>query len=207
MMIPFTLAIRATICGMFAVISLSLAPMVSSQQTHQRPKGVPPKTAIVKEAKTGWYTFRGPDHDFSLDFPSKPKRVEDIQGPVTVLRRYASFTEDTYFEISIQDTGGLPDSTEANELSPKYEENMARQLAEDGTKIVQIRRLSKGSFEMELWFPALSPSEYQHGLRRGVIHKGRQYHYGCNSLIIGKEVNRDVCRRFLNSFRITGPPQ
>jgi hypothetical protein len=154
-----------------------------------------------------WYTFRGPDSDFTLDFPSKPKRIEDVQGPVTVLRRYGSSTGDTYFEVSIQDTGGAPGSPEANELSPKYEQNMARLLAEDGTKIVQIRRLSKGSYEMELWFPSLSKDGYHHGLRRGVIRNGRQYHYGCNSLSIGQEVDRDECRRFLNSFRTIGRPQ
>jgi len=205
-MSPSRLIIWEMVYGALVICFLS-SPIVLAQQTHQSHRSPSPTKSTAKGVKTGWYTFTGPDGDFTLAFPRKPKRVEDVQGPVTVLRRYASSTEDTYFEISIQDTGGSPDSPEANELSHKYEQNMARQLAEDGTKIVQIRRLSKGSFEMELWFPALSPGEYQHGLRRGVIHKGRQYHYGCNSLTIGKEVNKDLCRRFLNSFRIIGPPQ
>lgn len=205
-MAPHRLIIWETICGAFMIILLPL-PMMWAQETHQRYGHLSPTKNTAKGSNTGRYILKGPDGDFTIAFPSKPKRVEDVPGPVTILRRYASSTEDTYFEISIQDTGGPPDSSEANELSPKYEENMARQLAEDGTRVVQIRRLSKGSFEMELWFPSLRLGKYQHGLRRGVIHKGRQYHYGCNSLIIGKEVDRDVCRRFLNSFRIIGPPQ
>lgn len=200
-------ALGAVLSGTYFAVSLFLPPSGRAQQQSSSRKVRRPTSTTTKVPGGKWYTFRGPDNDFTLDFPSGPKRVEDVQGPVTVLRRYALTFENIYFEVSIQDTGGAPGSPEANELSPKYEQNMAELLAEDGTKIVQIRRLSKGSYEMELWFPSLDKDGYHHGLRRGAIRNGRQYHYGCNSLIIGREVNRDVCRRFFNSFRIIGRPQ
>lgn len=190
----------------FAVLFL-LPTSEHAQQQNSSRKARHPTSITTKVPGAKWYTFRGPDNDFTLDFPSRPKRVEDVQGPVTVVRRYALTFENIYFEVSIQDTGGAPGSSEANELSPNYEQNMARLLGEDGTKIVQIRRLSKGSYEMELWFPSLHKDGYHHGLRRGAIRNGRQYHYGCNSIIIGREVNRGVCHRFFNSFRIIGRPQ
>jgi len=197
----------AILSGMYLALLLFLPSSGHARQQSPPRKARRPTSTTTKVSGAKWYTFRGPDNDFALDFPSMPKRVEDVQGPVTVVRRYVLTFEDIYFEVSVQDTGGAPGSSEANELSPNYEQNMARLLAEDGTKIVQIRRLSRGSYEMEVWFPSLSNDGYHHGLRRGVIRNGRQYHYGCNSLIIGREVNRGVCRRFLSSFRIIGRPQ
>lgn len=194
-------------CGWILVALLISFSVGKAQQGWQRRGSTRPNPAASKDGISRWYTFQGPDGDFALDFPSKPERVEDVQGPVTILRRYALSAENTYFEVSIQDTGDDPHSREGNEFGPRYAENMSQLLAEDGTKIVQIRRLSRGSFEMELWFPALSRGGFHHGLRRGVIRNARQYHYGCNSLSVGREVNREVCRRFFNSFRILGPPR
>jgi hypothetical protein len=155
--------------------------------------------------EASWHIFKGPEGDFTLHFPREPKRVEDVQGPVTVLRRFALTASGHYFEVSIQDTGGDPDSPEANELGPRYEEGMARLIAEDGIKIVQTRRLSKSSYEMELLSPARTPGQYLHGLRRGIVRRGRHYYLGCDSIVPGREVDRRVCRRFLTSFRLTTP--
>jgi hypothetical protein len=197
----------AAIYGILIVLSLLFAPIVLSRQRHRRQGKSRSKSVMTRETNTGWYTFKGPDNDFTIDFPAEPKRIEDVPGPVTVIRRYALATDRIYFEISIQDSGGEPGSAYANEFSPKFEENMAREMGEDGAKIVQLRRTTKGSYQMELWVPASTRGHYFHGLRRGVIRNGRQYNYGCNSLVADKEVNRDVCRRFFNSFRITGLPR
>lgn len=138
-----------------------------------------------------------------MDFPSKPERVEDVQGPVTVLRRYALTNDGIYFELSIQDTGGDPESPEANELSPRYEQGIARLLAKDGIKIVQTRRLSNNSYEMEMLSPALTPGGYLRGLRRGVVRRGRHYYFSCDCIVAGRDVDRRMCRRFFDSFRLT----
>jgi hypothetical protein len=148
-----------------------------------------------------------PDHDFTHDFPVKPSRAEDVQGPVTILRRYVSATDTTYFEISIQDFGGALDSPDANSYDPKFEQNLSQLLIKDGFKIVQLRRTAKNIYEMEAWSPSQTPGRYQHNLARGVLRYGRQYRMGCGSLVIGQEVNKGVCRRFFNSFHIVGVPQ
>jgi hypothetical protein len=185
---------------------ISLAPTVHSQQRRQSQNRSRSKQAAAKTAGTQWYTFKGPDNDFTLDFPTKPSRAEDVQGPVTLLRRYVSATDTAYFEISIQDFGGAPDSIEANSYDPKFEQTVAQLLTKDGFRIVQIRRVAKNVYEMEAWSPSLTPGKYHHNLARGVLRQGRQYRMGCNSLAIGQEVDRNICRRFFNSFHIIGVP-
>jgi hypothetical protein len=189
------------------IIALILfASSVHSQQKHQSQNRSRPKSVTAKTADAKWYTFTGPDNDFNIHFPTKPTRAEDVQGPVTILRRYVSSIDTTYFEISIQDFGGEPDSPEANSYGPKFEQNLSQMLKEDGFRIMQIRRTTKKTYEMEAWTPSLTPGKYLHSLARGLLHKGRQYRMGCNSLVIGEEVDRRVCRRFFNSFRIIGVP-
>jgi hypothetical protein len=179
---------------------------VHSQQRRQAQNRSQSKQATAKTASTRWYTFRGPDNDFTIDFPNKPSRAEDVQGPVTILRRYVSTTHSTYFEISIQDFGGGPNSPEANSYDSNFEQNLSQLLTKDGFRIVQLRRTAKNIYEMEAWSP-LQPGKYQHNLARGVLRYGRQYRMGCNSLVIGQKVDRSVCRRFFNSFHIIGVPQ
>src|ERR1041385_5342571 len=35
-----------------------------------------------------WFTFRSPDGDFTLNFPRKPGRGKDVEGPISVIRNY-----------------------------------------------------------------------------------------------------------------------
>lgn len=192
--------------GMLLIGLLSLTAVVQGQHRGQYQHRSRSKASTPKPVNTDWYTFRGPDKDFILDFPIKPKRVEDVQGPVTILRQYAVTTNTMYFEISIQDFGGAPGSPEANELSPKFEQTMSEMLGEDGIKIVQLRRMTKGSYEMEMWSPALTSGDYLHPFQRGILRNGRNYAMRCGSLIIGQETDKAGCHRFFNSFRIIGIP-
>jgi hypothetical protein len=197
---------EGAIYGVRVIVLLSLTLVVQGQHIQQSQHRSRSKSSTTKPVNTDWYKFKGPDKDFILDFPTRPKRVEDVQGPVTVLRRYAVATDTMYFEISIQDFGGAPGSPEANSLSPKFEQTMSEMLGEDGIKIVQLRRMTKGSYELEMWSPALTPGDYLHALQRGILRNGRNYAMRCGSLVIGQEVNRAVCHRFFNSFRIIGIP-
>lgn len=193
--------------GASIMVLLLVITVADAQQRSPRRSGAQNKIPVAKSQNLDWYTFSGPDKDFILDFPTKPTRAEDVQGPVTILRRYVSTTNTTYFEISIQDYGGAPDSPEANSYGPKFEQNLSQMLSEDGFRIVQIRRTTKNTYEIEAWTPSLTPGKYLHSLARGVLQKGRQYRMTCSGLIIGGEVDRRVCRRFFNSFRIVGVPQ
>lgn len=197
----------AMVYGMLIVATLLSTLTVQSQPKTLYQNNSRPKSAISKSTSTEWYAFRGPDNDFTLNFPAKPKRVEDVQGGVTIIRRYGLVTKSMYFEISIQDTGGVPNSSYANEFSAKFEETTSQLLSEDGIKIIQLRRTTKGSYEMEILSPTLNREGYLHGLRRGVIRNGRIYSMACDSIIAGQEADRNVCRRFFNSFRIVGLPQ
>lgn len=189
------------------VAIVSLTSIASSQQRARHRTSPRDKSVTAKSKVTEWRSFKGPDNDFILEFPSDPKRTEDVQGGVTILRRYALAIESTYFEISIQDTGGVPDSSYANEFSPNFERTTSQIMGEDGIKIVQLRRTTKGSYEMEVLSPTLDRKDYLHGLRRGFIRNGRIYSMACDSLIVGRVVDRNICRRFFNSFRIVGLPQ
>lgn len=199
--------LRVAIYLMLIAAALSSTQIARPQQ-RTRPQHSPRTKSVASKLKDSeWRSFRGPDNDFTLEFPSEPKRVEDVQGSVTVLRRYALTTQSAYFEISIQDTGGVPNSSYANEFSPDFEQTTSRMMGEDGIKIVQLRRTTKGSYEMEVLSPTLDRKDYLHGLRRGLIRNGRIYSMACDSLIVGREVDRNICRRFFNSFRIVGLPQ
>lgn len=177
---------------------------VNSQQRRQAQNRSQSKQVTAKTADTQWYTFRGPDNDFTINFPNKPSRAEDVQGPVTILRRYVSATDTTYFEISIQDYGGAPDSPEANSYESKFEQNLSQMLSEKGIRIVQIKRTARNVYEMEAWAPSDTSEKHLHHLARGMVRKGRQYVMSCNSLTVGQELDRNVCRRFFNSFHIIG---
>jgi hypothetical protein len=197
-------------CISAALITISIAVLStahSQQKNHRRKTSSANKVRSIKSAKVRWYTFRGPDGDFKLDFPTEPTRAEDVQGPVTVLRRYNLAADSLYFEISIQDFGGSPESSEANEFDQKFELNLSEMLIKQGFRIVQLRRTAKNIYEMEAWSPAATRGYFLHNLARGVIYKGRNYRMGCNSLFVGKEVNKETCRRFFNSFRISGNPK
>jgi hypothetical protein len=199
--------LRVAIYLMLIAAALKSTPIARSQQRTRPQHSSRTKSVASKLKSSEWPSFRGPDNDFTLEFPSEPKRVEDLQGSVTVLRRYALTTQSSYFEISIQDTGGVPSSSYANEFSPNFEQTISQMMGEDGIKIVQLRRTTKGSYEMEVLSPTLDRKDYLHGLRRGLIRNGRIYSMACDSLIVGKDADRSICRRFFNSFRIVGLPQ
>lgn len=190
--------------GTLMITVLAAVPAVGTQGKRAKSKAAPrAKPAAAHTARAEWYSFKGPDNDFTIAFPTVPARAEDVQGPVTLLRRYATAADNIYFEISIQDFGGVPDGPEANELGPNFEQNLSEALTRHGFRIVQMRRTAKDVYEMEAWSPAAAPGDFLHNLARGLIHRGRNYRMGCNSAIAGREVDRRLCRRFFDSFRIT----
>ena len=150
---------------------------------------------------TKWYTFTGPDGDFTLQFPFKPQHEEDIQGPFAMIRRYSSTANTYYFGIVYQDVG-----PEASTLRQTHEEDTSALLQDQGYIIVSIRRLSKNITQMELWSPSQTPKKFLHRIDRTIVSNGRMYTLGCSSRIAGREVDKSVCRRFFNSFRIIGVP-
>lgn len=176
-------------------------------QPIRRHQNSRPTSPTPDESETlKWFLFRSPDGDFTIEFPAQPKRIQDIQGAVTVVRQY-TFADDTmWLGIAFEDYGGMPDSPENNDWGPQFEENFSRLSRENGTKIVQFRRLTKSTYELEAWTPASTPSDYQHYLTRATLRNARAYRMACHSLIKNQKVDKKVCRRFFKSFRILGQP-
>lgn len=151
----------------------------------------------------GWFSFTGPDGDFSLAFPAKPQPFEsDIEGPVTTIRHYHLSTKGgKYFSVNIQDMGGDPRSRDANEFDQDNESSVAVAARERGERVVQVHRLARNVFEMEVWQPVTDTPKNLHRLDHAILRRGRLYTLGCGSLIDNKEVDRAVCRKFFNSLR------
>jgi hypothetical protein len=152
---------------------------------------------------SGWYMFKGPDGDFSLAFPSEPAPYEsDVEGPVTIIRHYHLSTKDgKYFSVNIQDTGGNPRSRDANEFDQNNEATVSLAARERGERVVQVHRLAKNIFEMEVWQPVKDSANKLNRLDHAILHRGRLYTLGCGSLIDNKEVDKTICRKFFKSIR------
>jgi hypothetical protein len=150
----------------------------------------------------GWYAFTGPDGDFTLRFPSKPERERDSEGLVSTIRRYTSTTDAYYFGIDYEDVGPA-----SSVLKPDYEETISALLRERGNKVVSVRRLSKNSSQMELWSPTRTLGKFMHRIDRITASHGRMYTTYCGSRFEGREVDKEVCRRFFDTFRVTGVPR
>lgn len=191
------------------ILALTLFTSYSPAQ-RQAPEGKWDRTVRLTGEK--WRTYTGPDKDFTIDFPVEPKRDEyrgkfstDETGPL--ISKYTALTDTLMFIISFQDTGYKPNSPFANRISPDFERKVKERYREAGWKIVRIRRLSASVAEVEEWERMSRPSGYAHVIFRTIVRNGQVYDLQCRSMFIGRKVDRDVCRRFLNSFHIVGPPQ
>lgn len=188
----------------FALILLLIVSIVpnwltiAQRRASSRPSNKP-------ATPLGWYIFKGPDGDFSLAFPAKPQPFEsDVEGPVTTIRHYHLSTKDgKYFSVNIQDMGGDPLSRDANEFDQNNESIVAVAARARGERVVQVHRLAKNIFEMEVWQPVKDTPNKLHRLDHAILRRGRLYTLGCGSLIDKKEVDKLTCRKFFSSIRFT----
>jgi hypothetical protein len=188
--------LAATLVMLGSLAFLTSAGHLTAAQRHRVHK------RSVQPAAERWYTFTGPDRDFSLDFPHEPKREQDGQGPVTLIRTYGLNTEDGMrFYVNLQDIGGDPRSSQNNEWAPDYEETAAAAARKDGRRVVQVHRLAKNVIEMELWQIVEEINGSVNYVERNVLRRGRVYTLSCGALVNGREVDKSICRRFFNSMR------
>lgn len=155
-----------------------------------------------------WYTLTGPDKDFTIDFPAKPRRENDVIGYGLLTRSYSLADDSALLQVMFNDTGVAPNSREANEFVEDFALRRMRQAKEERVGVVHARLLSKNVFEIEEWIPSKkNPNQNFHGIGRMVLRNGQLYTLLCSALVSGQQVNAQTCRRFLNSFRIIGAPQ
>lgn len=178
------------------VLMIAVAPnwLATAQRRGSSRKAVTP----IK-----WYTFKGPDGDFSLAFPAKPEPFDsDAEGPVTTIRHYHLSTKDgRYFSINFQDIGGDPLSRDANEFGQDDEKKVAVAARERGERVIQVHLLAKNVIDMEVWQPLKDSTDKLHRWDHAILHRARLYTLGCGSLINNTEVDRRICRKFFNSMR------
>jgi hypothetical protein len=159
-----------------------------------------------------WITLIGPDKDFKVDFPAEPK-FDEFRGKATMgkagplIRRYYAFTDTLLLVISFQDLDYKPNNPFANSIAPTYEQKIKEAAKRGRWKIISIQRLSNSIAELESWDRSVKPEGYVHTISHTVVRNGQAYDLQCRSTFIGHEVDRAVCRRFFNSFRVIGPPQ
>jgi len=151
-----------------------------------------------------WRKFIGPDEDFSLLFPTRPDRLQDGQGSVTIMRHFLSASGSFSFAVVIQDFGGDPAAHENNAFSPNYEKIIADGKEAGGARVVQMRRIAPNISDSEYWDPNDEKTGYQHSLNRSILHRGRLYYLGCGRLVEDLEVDKKVCRMFFSSFKLLG---
>lgn len=164
------------------------------------------------ERSDQWRTVTGPDKDFTVDFPAQPERDEFRGNPIMgkagrLTRRYFAFKGTMALFISFQDLDYAPNTPFADRVSPSYERKIREVARRDGWKIIRIRRLSDSVVETEAWTRSADRAGYVHTISRLVVRSGQAYELECSSVPTGREVDRAVCRRFFDSFRIIGPPQ
>lgn len=180
------------------------------------PIPTPAQRHLAGQEKTGpassrrraddWLTFRGPDGDFTLKFPQKPKLQEVAQGPATLIRSYAVTTQDGInFSINFHDIGGDPRSRENNEWSRELEEIMAAADRNQNIKVIQTHRLAKNVIEAEVLQALAESGSNINYLRRSILRRARVYTLACGPVINNKKVDRPLCERFFNSIRFTTP--
>jgi hypothetical protein len=173
------------------------------------------KTKVSSSSRattTQWRTLVGPDRDFTVDYPIEPKRDEfrgksNIGNVGPLIRRYSVLTDSLMLVLGFQDLDYPPNSPFADRVAPTYEKKIREAARRDGWKLIRIRRLSRSIAETEAWERSRAPDGYVHSISRTVVRNGQVYDLQCRSMFLDMEVDRAVCDRFLNSFRIIGPPQ
>lgn len=161
------------------------------------------KSSSNKQSTRPWYTFTGPDGEFSLAFPAKPQPFESlIEGPVTAIRHYHLSTSDgKYFSVNFQDIGGDPFSRDANEFGTKDEVLTSDAARQRGETVIQVHRLAKNTIEIEVWQPGKDTTGRLHRIDHAIVHRARVYTLSCGSLISNTDADKATCRKFFNSIR------
>jgi hypothetical protein len=153
------------------------------------------------------YPFTSPDEDFTLEFPVKPTRLPDVQTESALIRHYGAETTGIYFDLNFQDLLVPADDPAYSTFGPRYEITRAQNVSRDGSRVIGYRRVAANISDMERWQATGQRDRYIHLLTRSIVHNGRLYLLGCSAHPFNQEVDKKVCRRFFNSFRIIGVPQ
>ena len=195
-LLSFVAALLLLIC---AGVGLTTGQRRAGKATTRKPT---PQQAAAK-----WYTFNSPDEDFTLAFPVKPARLPDVQTESAIVRHYGAETRDIYLDLNFQDLLVPAGDPAYSTFGPRYEITRAQNVGRDGSRVIGYRRVAANVSDMERWQATDQQDRYIHLLTRSIVYNGRLYLLGCSARPFNQEVDKKVCRRFFNSFRIIGGPQ
>jgi hypothetical protein len=156
---------------------------------------------------TRWFTFKGPDGDFTVSFPGRPGPEQQAdQGAITIVRAFGLTTlEGNYYSVNFNDIGGDPNARENNEWAKDTEEQLAAGDRRAGSRVVQIHRLEKNLIETELLESDPGTGKQINYLRRSILRRARVYTLACGSLLNGERLDQSTCQRFFSSLRFATP--
>jgi hypothetical protein len=191
----------------FTILLVNAAAVQNKGEKRQRPRA--PRTASTPAIKERWFTFTSADKDFVIEFPSKPYRFADIEGPNGTLRNYVLINVSTMFQLSYVDIGFEPKDRDANQFPPKFSREMIDQATQEReATVLRSQLLHINVYELEIIFPRKGDRNLMlHSIERYVIRHGRQYTLTCSSLVPNERLNSVICRKFFDSFRVVAMPQ
>jgi len=152
-----------------------------------------------------WFTFKGPDGDFTLSFPGRPGPEQQAdQGAITIVRAFGLTTiGGNHYSVNFNDIGGNPSARENNEWAKNTEELLADADRKAGSRVVQIHRLEKNVIETELLESDPATGAQINYLRRSILRRARVYTLACGSIVNGEAVDKPICLKFFASLRFT----
>jgi len=177
----------------FLAISASVRDSVLAQRTTKNRHRV---AGIDR-----WYVFVSPHGDFTLSFPEKPNREADESGPDSVFKSYGLYTQNGMrFSVNFSQLPMDPNLPSANQWTDEVERSLLADDRENKRRLVSSRRIGKNTFEAEIWDASNSTGESLNYLRQTIFRRGRVYTLLCGSEILGRRVDKSICRRFFNSM-------
>src|SRR5258708_27427497 len=174
----------------------------------QSSTGVAQKGKRTRHARTPpdrRYVFVSPEGDFTLSFPEKPGREADEPGPDSVFKSYGLYTQNGMrFSVNFSQLPIDPTLPSANQWTDEVERSLLADDRENKRHVVSSRRLGKNTFEAEIWDASNNTGESLNYVRQTIFRRGKVYTLLCGSEILGRRVDKSICRRFFNSMHFIG---
>ena len=187
----------------FLIFTLLLVNGVIAQQWQRnklRPRDAqtPARTTSGKK----WLIFSAPDGGFTIEFPSKPQRVEVPADSSKTALHYSASEGTILFQLVAATTEFSPPSRKGNSFPADFKRQMLEQARRNGWIITRSVLLRPDLYEQERWVPTdTDPRHKLNFISRHFMRGGKHYTLACSSLIPDERVDIDICRRFFNSLR------
>jgi hypothetical protein len=190
------------------IATLLLLPHATAQTQTKNPSTSRSSGARKRPATNRWYVFTGPDRDFVVEFPGESKHQVDSEAASGTMRNFTFDSDSMSLLLSYVDLGIDPTTREGNQLPLNFRQTMLDHAQDRGWTVIRSQLLRQNIYEQETWsLTKSSPIKRLHYIERNIVRYGRQYILTCASLLPEKKVSPELCRRFLDSFRVLREPQ